>query len=108
MDGLSLQRVPCRQPPSMDCCRPCAFCYPDQVKNTTVYQKWIKRGFRRTRNKALGFSYTDLINIAKELTWFPPKRMVVWGRRTNQPGFVHELRDLRNYVHSRRSCPLNS
>ena len=25
--------------------------------------------------------------------------MVVWGKRTNVAGFVHELRDLRNYVH---------
>lgn len=73
--------------------------YPDQVKKTAVYQKRSKRGFRRKRNKALDFRYAELINIAAELSWFPPKRVAVWGRRTTLAGFVHELRDLRNYVH---------
>lgn len=75
------------------------FLYPEQIKKTTVYQKKSKRGFRRKRNKALDFNYAELINIAAELSWFPPKRILVWGLRTNLAGFVHELRDLRNYVH---------
>lgn len=29
----------------------------------------------------------------------PPKRVIVWGRRTHLAGFIHELRGLRNYVH---------
>jgi hypothetical protein len=75
------------------------FIYPEAVKRTTVYQKKKKRGFQRKRNRALDFKYVELIDIAAELSWFPQKRMVVWGRRTNLAGFVHELRNLRNYVH---------
>jgi hypothetical protein len=75
------------------------FLYPDHIKKTAVYQKRSRRGFRRKRNKALDFNYAELINIAAELSWFPPKRVVVWGRRTTLAGFVHRLRDLRNYVH---------
>lgn len=75
------------------------FLYPDAVKKTAVYQKKQKRGFQRSRNKALDFKYVELVNIAGELGWFPPKKVVVWGKRTNLAGFVHELRGLRNYVH---------
>lgn len=75
------------------------FVYPEEVKRTAVYQKRKKRGFRRTRNRALDFGYEELVNIAAELEWFPPRKFVVWGRRTNLAGFVHELRKLRNYVH---------
>jgi len=75
------------------------FLYPREIKKTTAYQRKAKRGFRRKRNKALDFNYSELINIAAELSWFPSKRMIVWGRRTNLAGFVHELRGLRNYVH---------
>lgn len=75
------------------------FLYPAQVKKTRVYQKKLKRGFRRKRNRALDFSYSELISIASELSWFPSKRVRVWGRRTSLAGFVHELRNLRNYVH---------
>ena len=31
--------------------------------------------------------------------------MLVWGKRTNIAGFVHELRDLRNYVHPGVQAP---
>jgi len=31
--------------------------------------------------------------------------VVVWGRRTNVAGFVHEVRNLRNYVHPRVLAP---
>jgi hypothetical protein len=75
------------------------FLYPNEIKKTSVYQKRSKRGFQRKRNRALDFKYVELINIAAELSWFPPKKVVVWGRRTNIAGFVHELRNLRNYVH---------
>ena len=75
------------------------FLYPTEIRTTSMYQRRAKRGFRRKRNKALDFNYAELINIAAELSWFPPKRIAVWGRRTNLAGFVHELRDLRNYVH---------
>ena len=73
--------------------------YPEAVKKTTAYQKRLKRGFQRKKNRALDFKYVELISIAAELGWFPPKRSVVWGRRTNVAGFVHELRKMRNYVH---------
>lgn len=75
------------------------FVYPEDVKKTAVYQKKKKRGFRRKRNRALDFGYAELIDIAAELEWFPSRRFVVWGKRTNVAGFVHELRKLRNYVH---------
>lgn len=75
------------------------FLYPQAVKKTNVYQRKKKRGFQRKKNRALDFKYVELINIAAELSWFPPNKMVVWGRRTNVAGFVHELRNLRNYVH---------
>ncbi len=73
--------------------------YPEDVKKTAVYQKKLKRGFQRKRNRALDFKYVELINIASELEWFPPRKVVVWGKRTDVAGFVHELRKLRNYVH---------
>jgi hypothetical protein len=75
------------------------FVYPEDVKKTAVYQKKKKRGFQRKRNRALDFKYVELINIAAELEWFPSRKFVVWGKRTNVAGFVHELRELRNYVH---------
>lgn len=75
------------------------FVYPEHVKKTAVYQKRQKRGFRRKRNRALEFQYGELVNIAAELGWFPPRRVIVWGKRTDLAGFVHELRELRNYVH---------
>jgi hypothetical protein len=52
------------------------FLYPREMKKTTVYQK---KKFRTTRNKALEFKYYELINIADELGWFPPKR-ITWGK----------------------------
>jgi hypothetical protein len=81
------------------CLQSMCFIYPETVKRTTVYQKKKKRGFQRKRNRALDFKYVELINIAAELSWFPPEKMVVWSKRTNVAGFVHELRRLRNYVH---------
>jgi hypothetical protein len=75
------------------------FLFPDDVKKTTVYHKKEKRGFRRKRNKALEFNYTQLINIADELSWLPPRR-ITWGKRTTLAGFAHEVRKLRNYVHA--------
>jgi hypothetical protein len=74
------------------------FLYPRDVKKATVYKTKLKRGFRRKRNKALEFKYAELINIADELSRFPPKR-ITWGKRTTLAGFAHELRKLRNYVH---------
>jgi hypothetical protein len=59
------------------------FLFPEAVKTTVVYQRRKKRGFKRKRNRALDFTYSELINIAAELSWFPPRKMVVWGRRTN-------------------------
>ena len=46
----------------------------------------------------------ELINIADEVSWFPPKR-ITWGKRTTLAGFAHELRKLRNYVHLRVWAP---
>src|SRR5215831_14347481 len=44
--------------------------YPKEVKRTKVYQG---KRFRRKRNKALEFTLHQLIEIAAELSWFPPK-----------------------------------
>lgn len=71
------------------------FLYPEEVKRSVIYQK---KKFRNKRNKALEFKYFELINIAAELSWFPPK-IITWGKQTTLAGFVHELRKLRNYVH---------
>lgn len=71
--------------------------YAKDVKTTTVYQK---KKFRGKRNRALEFTLTQLINIARELSWFPPKRIVWAGRRTDLAGFAHEIREIRNFVHS--------
>jgi hypothetical protein len=71
------------------------FLYAANVRRTTVYKK---KTFRRKRNKVLELTYYELINIADEVGWFPPKK-VTWGKRTTLAGFVHELRKLRNYVH---------
>ncbi|HEV2462257.1 MAG TPA: hypothetical protein VGT04_00500 [Acidobacteriaceae bacterium] len=79
------------------------FLYPEKVKKTTVYQR---KKFRRKRNRALDFKYYELINIADELSWFPPKK-VTWGKRATLAGFVHELRKLRNYVHPSVWAPEN-
>ena len=77
------------------------FLYPEQVKKTAMYQK---KRFRRKRSRALEFSYYELINIADELSWFPPKR-ITWGKRATLAGFAHELRKLRNYVHPGKWAP---
>lgn len=71
------------------------FIYSQEIRRTTVYQK---KKFRRKRNKALDFKYYELINIADEVGWFPPKK-ITWGKRATLAGFAHELRKLRNYVH---------
>jgi len=70
--------------------------YIDEVKNTSVYQK---KRFKRKRDRALELSLYQLINIARELNWFPPKTITVWGKRTDVAGFVHEARMLRNLLH---------
>jgi len=72
------------------------FLYPEHVKKTTIYQR---KRFRTKRNKALEFKYYELINIADELSWFPQKKLTTWGKKAPLAGFVHELRNLRNYVH---------
>ena len=71
------------------------FLYPENVKQTLIHQR---KRFRRKRSKALDFTFKELIDIADELGWFPPKE-VTWGKRTTLAGFAHELRKLRNYVH---------
>ncbi len=70
--------------------------YIDEVKKTSVYQK---KKFERKRDRVLEFSFYQLINVARELNWFPPKIVTVWGRRTDLAGFVHEARKLRNLLH---------
>jgi hypothetical protein len=51
--------------------------YPEHVKKTVVYQR---KKFRGKRNKALEFNLYQLINIAEELSWFPPKRFT-WAEK---------------------------
>jgi hypothetical protein len=71
------------------------FLYPFQLRRTTVYQK---KRFRRKRSRTLDFTLYELIKIADELRWFPPK-LATWGKRTTLAGFAHEIRKLRNFVH---------
>jgi hypothetical protein len=73
------------------------FIYQTHVKGTTVY--WQKR-FRRKRYKALEFKLYELINIASELSWFPSKRIKWGGKTANLAGFSHEVRKIRNLIHS--------
>jgi hypothetical protein len=72
------------------------FLYPHEVKRTTVY---AKKHFRGKRNRMLEFSLHQLINIADELGWFPPKHIRWAGKRTTLAGYSHEIRKVRNYVH---------
>ena len=71
------------------------FLYPFQLRRTTVYKN---KKFRRKRSKALDFTLFELIRIADELGWFPPK-VITWGKRATIAGFAHEIRKLRNFVH---------
>ncbi len=73
--------------------------YRDDVKKTTVYQK---KKFRRKRDRALEFTLYQLINIARELGWFPPKLITWASKRTDLAGFTHEIRKARNFVHPGR------
>jgi len=61
--------------------------------------------FKRRRCKVLDFKLYQLIEIADELKWFPTGRITWGGKRTNLAGFVHEIRDLRNYVHPGKWAP---
>lgn len=64
------------------------FLYPGDVKRTAVY---TKKRFRGKRYRALEFSLNQLINIAEELRWFPPKRFTWVGKRATIGGFSHEI-----------------
>lgn len=79
--------------------------YPSEVRKTAVFQR---KKFKHKRNKALDFKYYELIKIADELGWFPPRRFLVWGKRTSVAGWAHELRKLRNYVHPGAWAPEKS
>jgi hypothetical protein len=72
------------------------FLYQEKVKRTAVY---AKKRFRCKRYKALEFSLYQLIDIADELGWFPPKRAKWAGKRASVAGFSHEIRKVRNFVH---------
>lgn len=72
------------------------FLYPAEVKRTGVY---ARKRFRGKRHRALEFSLHQLINIADELGWFPPKHIRWSGKRTTLAGYSHEIRKVRNYVH---------
>jgi hypothetical protein len=70
--------------------------YSADVKKTATYQK---KKFRKKRNRVLEFTLNQLINIAREVGWFPPKVTTWGGRRTDLAGFAHEIRNVRNLVH---------
>ena|SRR5579883_2384706 len=72
------------------------FIFPNEVKKTKVY---ANKRFRRKRYKALEFSLDQLIKIAEEIGWFPPKRIIWAGKRATVGGFIHEIRKIRNFVH---------
>ena len=64
------------------------FLYPEEVKRTSAY---AKKHFRGKRRRALEFSLHQLINVADELGWFPPKRIRWAGKRTTLAGYSHEI-----------------
>jgi hypothetical protein len=70
--------------------------YPKDVKATATYQR---KKFRGKRNKALEFTLNQLINIASQAQWLPPKRANWAGKRADIAGFAHEARKVRNLVH---------
>jgi hypothetical protein len=72
------------------------FLYPGHVKRTKTH---LRKRFRGKRNRALEFSLNELINIAAELAWFPPKAVTFGHRRTNLTKLVHQVREIRNLVH---------
>jgi len=73
--------------------------YAKDVKNTFVYQN---KKFRRKRDRSLEFTLNQLIDIARELQWFPRKQFTWAGKRADVAGFTHEIRKLRNFVHPSR------
>lgn len=70
--------------------------YPEEVKRTAVY---AKKRFRGKRNRALEFSLNQLIDIANELGWYPPRQITWAKKRTTVAGFAHEVRKVRNFIH---------
>lgn len=72
------------------------FLYGEEVRRTTVY---ANKKFHGKRYRALEFSLNQLINIADELAWLPPKRITWAGKRATVAGFSHEIRKVRNCVH---------
>lgn len=72
------------------------FLYPEEVKKTSVY---AKKRFRSKRNRPLEFTLNQLIDIAEEAGWLPPKRISWAGKRTTLAGYSHEIRKVRNCVH---------
>ncbi len=71
--------------------------YPEEVKKTTVYKGWK---FKTKRNRFLEFKFAHLINIAKELKWFPPKQTTWAGSRGDLAHFADGMREIRNHVHA--------
>src|SRR5208283_587069 len=53
------------------------FSYPEEVKKTTIF---ARKRFRGKRNRPLEFTLNQLIGIADELAWFPPKRFPICTR----------------------------
>lgn len=83
--------------------------YPEAVRRTQVYQR---RNFKpKKRFRSLEFSLYELIKIAKELSWFPPKRILWAGKRGDLALFVQGMREIRNHLHPakwarQRSVPI--
>ena len=83
--------------------------YSEAVRRTQVYQR---RNFKpKKRFRSLEFSLYELIKIAKELSWFPPKRILWAGKRGDLALFVQGMREIRNHLHPakwarQRSVPI--
>lgn len=58
--------------------------YANEVELTAVYRT---KKFRRKRSRALELSLNQLINIARELRWLPPKQFIWAGKRADVAGF---------------------
>jgi hypothetical protein len=69
--------------------------YSREVKKTTVYQH---KKFRQKRDRALEFTLSQLINIARELAWFPSELATWAGSRTDLGSFIRRVNSETLYI----------
>lgn len=75
-----------------------SMCYIEDrtVRRTAIYKQ---KRFKSGRNRFLEFNLYQLIGIAAELKWIPPKEIRVNGRKTTLQELLHTVRNARNLIH---------